>query len=93
MPQREITREEKLERLVDHLMDEIRQDSTDTVLRSIVRRGFMGFQNMSEARLDSELRLRGPTSAPPERQQVDDANEGMSEDISDLRPIGDGYTE
>ena len=92
MPQHETTREDKLERLVDHLIDEIRQDSTDTVLRSIVRRGFMGFQNMSDARLDSELRLRGLTSGLPEQQEPDDVAEDMAQDINDLRPMGDGCT-
>ena len=46
-------------RLTDHVLETIRQDATGEVLKGMIRHGFLGFENMSEGRLATELRLRG----------------------------------
>ena len=52
-------REAAVLRLMDHVLETIRQDATGEMLRGMIRYGFLGFEKMSDGQLAVELRLRG----------------------------------
>ena len=83
-----LTRDAAVLCLIDHVLESIRQDPTDEVLRSILRHGFPGFAKMSNRQLNDELELRGLSDARRVRIEEDDDLEGAELDAGE-REIGE----
>lgn len=54
-----IDRRAALDQLIAHAIEAIREDGGADWLRLMLRRGFVGFENMPENQLRKELELRG----------------------------------
>lgn len=76
-----------LEQLVAHALEAIREDDNDEWLRLILRRGFVGFENMSEPQLRKELEMRGlrPHKLAEEDAAFEEDADGDAEDGWELR--------
>lgn len=74
-----LDRQAALEQLIAQALDTIRADADDGWLRLILRRGFAGFENMTETQLARELQLRG---LQPPIETGDDAVT-LEDDFSD----------
>jgi hypothetical protein len=59
MTQETLDRPAALARLIAHDVESIRLDADDEWLQLILRKGFIGFENMPETQLLRELHLRG----------------------------------
>lgn len=66
-----------IDTLISHAMTAVSDDPEGTWLRLILRRGFTGFENMSEQQLRTELQLRG--LADFEVQEEVDADEELDD--------------
>jgi hypothetical protein len=75
-----LDRQAAVEQLIAHALDAIRSDPEEGWLRLVLRKGFAGFENMSEAQLARELQLRG-LQAPAETSDDDPAT--LEDDFSD----------
>lgn len=76
--------------MIAHALDTIRSDPDEGWLRLILRKGFAGFDNMSEAQLARELQLRG---LQPPIETGDDAatlEDDFSDDWDLSRDLPDG---
>ena len=64
-----MTKQEMVQRLVSHSVDETLHEKRCEWLATIFEEGFMGFRNMPPERLEKEMRLRGITTfAEPEEE-------------------------
>jgi hypothetical protein len=56
-------REAAINQLIEHTLESIHQDPDGQILRAMVRRGFLGFEELTDSRLEAELRSRGLSGA------------------------------
>jgi hypothetical protein len=79
--QRRFGRQAAIDQLVDHTLESIHQDPDGELLREMVRRGFFGFEGLTDSRLEAELQMRGLSSAPlPQTHDDEEAEDEPSDE-------------
>jgi hypothetical protein len=90
--QRSRSRQTVLEQLIEHALAAIRDDDEAQWLQLILRRGFVGFENMPESQLHKELELRGLTgrASPDEEPEPDEIEDDwdVRREVGGLWPGG-----
>jgi hypothetical protein len=75
MPRNNLDRAAAVSRLLTHALQSIRHADESDWLRLILRRGFIGFEKMTDAQLLRELELRELVPPPPEFESDFDEEE------------------
>ena len=83
---RRFGREAAINQLIDHTLASIHQDPDGEILREMVRRGFLGFERLTDSRLEAELQMRGLSAAVP-KQLLDEEEAEPADELE--REIGE----
>ena len=83
--ERRFGREAAINQLIDHTLESIHQDPDGELLREMVRRGFLGFEGLTDGGLQAELQMRGLSAVAP--AQILDEEEAEPEDEQEIGEI------